>query len=153
MEGIEGGTPMKSVKQLLHSNPSRLLVSVTPDATVIQALNTMNDHNIGSVVVMDDDKLIGIFTERDYIRNVVLKGLDPINSRIGDLPMGKVCYVTPEYTLDEVMALMTEKRIRHVPVLDHEQKVIAIVSIGDLVKSIIDEQTFEIEQLVRYITG
>lgn len=144
---------MKSIKQLLNSNPSRPPVTVTPDVTVSQALKAMNDHNIGSVVVMDGDKLRGIFTERDYIRNVVLKGLDPINTRLGDLPMEKVCYVTPEYTLDQVMALMTEKRIRHVPVLDRDQKVIAIVSIGDLVKSIIDEQAFEIEQLVRYIAG
>lgn len=144
---------MKSIKQLLDSNPSRPPVSVAPGDTVIQALRLMVDRNIGSVVVMDNNKLIGIFSERDYVRNIALKGMDPTNTRVGDSMTEKVCYVSPEFTVDEVMALMTEKRIRHVPVLDGQQNLVGIVSIGDLVKDTISEQAFQIQQLERYIAG
>lgn len=144
---------MKSIKQLLDNQAPRPTVSVAANDTVLDAIRTMAERNIGSVLVMAGDKLVGVFSERDFMRNVALKGLDPASTRLGDIMTEKAIYVTPEFTTDQVMALMTEKRQRHLPVLDAEGKVVGIVSIGDLVKDIISEQAFEIEQLERYITG
>ncbi|MFN4149176.1 MAG: CBS domain-containing protein [Rhodocyclaceae bacterium] len=144
---------MKSIKQLLDSNPSQVPVCVAADETVIDALKLMAERNIGSVLVMDGDRFLGIFSERDFIRKVTLMDRDPAKTRLGEVIDEKVFYVTPDYKLDEVMALMTEKRMRHMPVLDAQGKLVGIVSIGDIVKDIISEQAFEIEQLERYITG
>lgn len=144
---------MKTVKQFLHGQPGRELVRMSQDDSVFAALKVMADHNIGSVAVIDQDKLLGLFTERDFVRQVALPGLDPATTRLRDVLADKVFYVTPDYQLDEVMALMTEKRIRHVPVLDAQQNLVGIVSIGDIVKDIVSAQAFEIEQLVRYIAG
>jgi CBS domain-containing protein len=143
---------MKSIKQLL-GNPPRAPISVAPSDTVIHALKVMADQDIGAVVVMDDNRLIGIFSERDYARKVVLKGKNSTDTRVGDIMTEKVCYVSPELRADEVMALMTEKRIRHVPVIDSQGIILAVISIGDLVKETISEQAFQIQQLERYIAG
>ncbi|MFN6961055.1 MAG: CBS domain-containing protein [Rhodocyclaceae bacterium] len=144
---------MKSVKQLLGANPSHAPVCVAANAMVIDALKLMAERNIGSVLVMDGDRLLGVFGERDFIRKVTLMNRDPAKTRLGEIVDEKVFYVTPDYKLDEVMALMTEKRMRHVPVLDARGELLGIVSIGDIVKDIISEQAFEIEQLERYITS
>ena len=143
---------MKTMKQLL-GNPLRAPISVAPNDSVIHALRVMADQDIGAVVVMDDNKLIGIFSERDYARKVVLKDKNSIDTRVGEVMTEKVCYVSPELKVDEVMALMTEKRIRHVPVLDSQKNVLTVISIGDLVKDTISEQAFQIQQLEQYITG
>ena len=143
---------MKTIKQLL-GNPPRAPISVAPGDSVIHALRVMAEQDIGAVVVMDDNKLIGIFSERDYARKVVLKGKNSTDTRVGDIMTEKVCYVSPDLKVDEVMALMTEKRVRHVPVLDSHLNVVAIVSIGDLVKDTISEQAFQIRQLEQYIAG
>jgi CBS domain-containing protein len=143
---------MKSIKQLL-GNPPRAPISVAPNDTVIHALRVMADQDIGAVVVMDENKLIGIFSERDYARKVVLKGKDSTDTKVGDIMTERVCYVSPEIRIDEVMALMTEKRIRHVPVLDSQMNVLTMISIGDLVKETISEQAFQIQQLEKYIAG
>jgi CBS domain-containing protein len=143
---------MKTIKQLL-GNPPRAPISVAPGDSVIHALRVMAEQDIGAVVVMDDNKLIGIFSERDYARKVVLKGRNSTDTRVGDIMTEKVCYVSPEFRVDEVMALMTEKRIRHVPVLDSQKNVLTVISIGDLVKDTISEQAFQIRQLEQYIAG
>jgi CBS domain-containing protein len=143
---------MKTIKQLL-GNPPRAPIGVAPGDSVIHALRVMAEQDIGAVVVMDDNKLIGIFSERDYARKVVLKGRNSTDTRVGDIMTEKVCYVSPELRVDEVMALMTEKRIRHVPVLDSQKNVLTVISIGDLVKDTISEQAFQIRQLEQYIAG
>jgi CBS domain-containing protein len=141
---------MKTMKQLL-GNPPRAPISVAPGDSVIHALKVMAEQDIGAVVVMDDNKLIGIFSERDYARKVVLKGKNSTDTKVGEVMTEKVCYVSPELRVDEAMALMTEKRIRHVPVLDSHRNVLTVISIGDLVKDTISEQAFQIQQLEQYI--
>ncbi len=112
----------------------------------------MADNNIGSLVVMDSDKIVGIFTERDYARNVILKGHSSPTTSVREVMTRKVLCTTPGNTVDECMALMTEKRVRHIPVLENKQ-LVGLISIGDLVKAIISEQKYFIEQLECYIYG
>jgi IMP dehydrogenase len=111
----------------------------------------MADKEVGALLVIDNDKLTGIVTERDYARKVALEGRSSKDSRVADIMSHKVLCARPEQTVEECMALMSDKRARHLPIVDHK-KVIGVVSIGDLVKSIITEQQFEIDQLQYYIT-
>jgi CBS domain-containing protein len=127
------------------------IVSVDPATTVFEALQRMADSNIGAVLVMSDGRLVGIFTERDYARKVVLRGLNSRNTPVGDLMTGKLVTVNQSWTADQCMALMTEHHIRHLPVVEGDQ-VLGVISIGDAVKSVVDEQHFVIGQLVNYIT-
>jgi len=124
----------------------------SPDDTVLDAIQLMADKNVGSVLVVENGKLIGIFTERHYSRNVFLKGRSSPKTQIRDVMARNVICVAPERTVEECMALMTEKRVRHLPVLDDEQ-LVGIISIGDLVKGIISDQKYTIEQLERFIRG
>jgi CBS domain-containing protein len=126
--------------------------SVGPDETVYAAIKKMAEKNIGSVLVMDGATLVGIFTERDYARNVVLKGKSSPQTLVRDIMATQVACVEPDDTVEECMALMTDKRVRHLPVVE-DGAVVGIISIGDLVKSIIDEQRFTIEQLETYFRG
>ena len=126
--------------------------SVGPDETVFTAVRLMADKEIGGLLVMDDDKLIGILTERDYARKVVLEGLSSRDIPVSRVMTTKVLCVSPDRTIDECMALMTDKRARHLPVVDHKQ-VVGVVSIGDLVKAVIKEQKILIDQLQHYISG
>ncbi len=142
---------MKTIRQLLASK-SGPLVAVTPGDAVFHALQVMADHNVGSVLVLDDGKLIGIFTERDYARKVILHGKASKDIPVREIMSDKVLYVTPERTVDECMAIMTEMHFRHLPVIDDDQ-VIGIVSIGDVVKETISHQQFVIQQMEKYITG
>jgi CBS domain-containing protein len=126
---------------------------VHPDATVFDAISKMAEHDIGSLLVMmDDGKLVGIITGRHYARNVVLKGKTSPTTPVRDIMERRVICARPEQTVEQCMALMSDKRVRHLPVLEGK-KVIGIVSIGDLVKSIISDQQFIIEQLVHHIHG
>jgi CBS domain-containing protein len=125
---------------------------MAPDAKVYDALKLMADKNVGAVLVMDADCLVGILSERDYARKVILHGKSSKETPVREIMTGRVVYVRPEQTTEECMALMTDKRVRHLPVLEDE-KVIGVISIGDVVKSIISEQGFIIEQLERYISG
>jgi CBS domain-containing protein len=125
--------------------------SIQSERTVFDAIQMMADKRIGALLVIDDDKLLGIFTERDYARKVALEGRSSSESLVRDIMSHKVLCARPEQTVQECMALMSDKRARHLPIVDHK-KVIGIVSIGDLVKSIIAEQKFEIERLQYYIT-
>lgn len=142
---------MTTVRQLLDQKGSNIW-SIRPDATVFDAIAKMAEKNIGSLAVMDGDELVGIITERHYARNVVLKGKASPATPVRDIMERHVVIARPEQSVDQCMALMTEKRVRHLPVLEGE-KPIGIISIGDLVKSIIGDQKFMIDQLEHYIHG
>ncbi len=142
---------MTTIKQILDSKGHDVL-TVRPDDTVLQALELMASKNVGAVIVTENDAPVGIFTERDYARNVILKGRSSSNTPIRDIMVPDVIFVKPEQTVDECMAIMSEKRFRHLPVMQ-DGKLAGIVSIGDLVKTIIDEQAFTIQQLQGYIGG
>ncbi|KIA79758.1 CBS domain-containing protein [Chromobacterium piscinae] len=141
---------MQTVRQLLDSKPSRSLVYVNPDSTVFQALQVMAESDIGAVLVMESGDIVGIFSERDYARRIVLQGRTSAGTKVRDIMTSRVVYVTPQQTLDQCMALMTEKRIRHLPVME-DQTVLGILSIGDLVRATIEEQEQVINHLVHYI--
>jgi len=143
---------MKTLKKLLEEHP-RAPLSVSPDDSVFAALELMAKHDIGAVLAMRDGRLAGIFSERDYARKGILLGKSSKETRVGDIMTEKVLYALPEQTTDQAMALMTDKRVRHLPVLDSNQGVIGMVSIGDLVKETISQQAFLIKQLEQYIAG
>ena len=126
--------------------------SVSPETSVFDALRRMADANVGALIVMQDNKLVGIISERDYARKIVLKGRASPDTPVSAIMSTSVICATPEQTVGECMGMMTSKAVRHLPVLDHKA-VIGIVSIGDLVKEIIGEQQFVIEQLENYIHG
>jgi CBS domain-containing protein len=142
---------MTMINQLLKVK-GRVYFSVRPDETVYAAIEKMAEKNVGSVLVMDRATLIGIFTERDYARNVVLKGRSSPQTLVRDIMSTQVAYVAPDDTVEDCMALMTEKRVRHLPVVEDEA-VVGIISIGDLVKSVIDDQRFTIHQFETYFSG
>lgn len=142
---------MTTVKQLLAQKGTQVW-TVGADATVFDAIAMMADKNVGSLIVMNGEKLIGIITERHYSRNVVLKGKTSPTIPVKEIMEKNVVCVSPQNSIEECMALMTNKRVRHLPVLDGG-KVVGIVSIGDLVKSIISDQKFVIDQLEHYIHG
>ena len=126
--------------------------SMGPNATVYDALKLMAEKNIGAVLVMEADHLIGILSERDYARKVILLGRSSKDTSVREIMTPRVVYVRPDQKTEECMALMTDKRVRHLPVLEDDQ-VIGVISIGDVVKAIISQQEFIIEQLEHYITG
>lgn len=142
---------MTTIQQVLDKKGHEVL-SVRPDNSVFDAIKEMADRDVGSVVVIDDGKPVGIFTERHYARKVFLEGRASPTTRVGDVMETRVACAWPEQTVDECMAVMTEKRVRHLPVL-HHKKLVGLISIGDLVKSKIADQEFAIEQLVDYVRG
>ena len=141
---------MKTARQLLANKSAQGVVSIGPDATVYDALKLMADKDIGALVVLDGHKLIGIFTERDYARKVALLGKSSKDIPMRDIMTHRVLCVTPDQMIDECMAVMTEKRCRHLPVVE-DKRVIGVLSIGDLVKEMISEQRDTIAQLESYI--
>jgi CBS domain-containing protein len=141
---------MKTMKQLLGESPRKPL-SVMPDDSVIAALELMAKHDVGAILVLEGDQLAGIFSERDYARKVILQGKSSKETKVREIMTEKVIYAKPSQTVDECMAIMTDKRIRHLPVMDNG-KLTGIVSIGDLVKETISEQAFVIKQLENYIS-
>ena len=142
---------MKTLKQLLDEK-GRDVWSIAPDDTVFNAIKQMAEKGIGALAVMKGDRLIGMITERDYARKVILKEKSSKATSVSDIMATKVIYARSNQSVDECMAVMTEKRVRHLPVFEGEN-LIGIVSIGDLVKAIIAEQQFVIEQLEQYISG
>jgi CBS domain-containing protein len=143
---------MKTLKKLLEERP-RAPLSVSPDDSVFTALELMAKHDIGALLVMSGNQLVGIFSERDYARKIILLGKSSKDTHVREIMTEKVLYARPEQTTDQAMALMTDKHIRHLPVLDSTQKVVGMVSIGDLVRETISEQAFLIKQLEQYIAG
>lgn len=126
--------------------------NISPEATVFEALQLMADKNVGALLVTRADKLLGIITERDYSRKVVLKGRASKDTPVSDILSGHVIHVSPDHSVDECMRLMTEHRVRHLPVLEGN-RIVGVVSIGDLVNWIISAQSSTIHQLETYITG
>ncbi len=142
---------MKTVAQLLRGKGHEVL-SVPPETPVFEALKVMAEKNVGALLAVEGDRLVGIFSERDYARKVILKGKSSKDTPVREVMSSHVLYVRPEQTVEECMALMTDKRVRHLPVLE-EGRLVGLISIGDVVKAIIAEQEFLIEQLQNYITG
>jgi CBS domain-containing protein len=142
---------MKTVAELLKAKPARV-VKVRPEQSVLEAIKVLAQEDIGAAIVMTGDRLAGIFSERDYTRKVILKGRSSDSTRVEEIMTANVIVVNPRTRTRECMALMTEKNIRHLPVVD-EGRVIGMVSIRDIVGDIIADQDFTIEQLEHYISG
>lgn len=142
---------MKLVKHLLDRK-GRHIISVRPDDTVLEAIRVMAEKNIGAVVVMQDDKLCGIMSERDYARKVIVKGRASDQTPVSDIMTVEVITTAESETVNNCMELMTEKKMRHLPVID-DGRVVGMISIGDLVQAIIADQQEEIQQLESYING
>ena len=142
---------MNTIKQIL-AEKSKPIATIGPNDTVKSALDLMVTRDIGALLVVDGKKLIGIFTERDCVRKVMSPGLNPQDILVQAVMTARVRFVTPDMEVSQGLALMTERFFRHLPVLDEDQNLLGIVSIGDLVKAKISEQSFIIEQLERYIT-
>jgi len=142
---------MTTVRQLLDEKGHNVF-TVGSDETVFDAIRKMADENIGSLVVCEGGKLIGIITERHYARNVFLEGRALPSTRVGDVMETPVLFARPDLTVEECMAVMSDKRVRHLPVVD-QGKLIGIISIDDLVKNIISGHKFTIDQLTHYIHG
>ena len=143
---------MQTLKQLLDQN-NRQPVVVSPRDTVYHALEVMATNDVGAVLVMDGERLVGIFSERDYARKVILSGRNSRETLIEAVMTAKVAYATPSHSVEECMSLMTQHRFRHLPVLDENEQVLGVVSMGDLVKATVSHQEFIIRQLERYISS
>lgn len=142
---------MKTVEQLL-SVKGDFVWKIDANESVYSAIELIADKEVGALIVFDEDKLVGIISERDYARKVALKGHNPHEVLVKDIMTPRVIYATPENSAKDCMALMTKKRFRHLPILDRG-KLLGLISIGDLVKEIISEQQFTIDQLENYIYG
>ncbi len=143
---------MKTVMQVLQGKSNQATYTITPQATVLEAISLMADKGIGALIVAEGDRMVGIVSERDYARKVVLMERSSYNTLVRDIMTSAVLAVTAEETTERCMGIMTEKRMRHLPVLSGDN-IIGIVSIGDLVKEVISEQQQIIEHLEQYIRG
>jgi CBS domain-containing protein len=142
---------MKLVKHLLDSK-GRNIISIAEGASVLDAIKIMAERSIGSLLVMDGDELMGIVTERDYARKVIVKGRSSKSTLVGEIMTADVCTASIDQTVNDCMTIMTERRIRHLPVVENG-KVVGLISIGDLVQAIIADQQQAIEHLEQYISG
>ncbi|BFG76696.1 CBS domain-containing protein [Paraburkholderia terrae] len=142
---------MTSVAQVLKSKPTQEVYTIEASDSVYNAIKLMADKQIGALIVKENGSIAGIVTERDYARKIVLMDRSSKTTPVRDIMSSAVRFVRPDQTTDECMALMTERRMRHLPVLDNNEQLIGMVSIGDLVKTIIAEQQFTIQQLEHYI--
>ena len=143
---------MTTAADILKSKPNQAIFAIGPRASVYDALQLAADKGVGALLVMEDERVIGIVTERDYARKVALLSRSSKDTAVSEIMTTAVMYVHPKQTNAECIALMTDKRIRHLPVMD-EGKLLGLISIGDLVKDIISEQQFIIQQLQHYIAG
>ena len=142
---------MKLVKHLLDTK-GRDVIAISPDASVFDAIRLMAENGIGALAVMQDGRLVGMLSERDYARKVIIKGRSSRETRVGDIMTADVVTTTASQTVADCMNLVTDRRIRHLPVVEDDE-VIGMISIGDLVQAIISDQQAEIEQLEHYISG
>ena len=142
---------MKTITQLLKRKGNNVY-TISPDASIYDALELMAEKNIGALVVLKDNIPVGIISERDYARKGILSGLASRDTRVSEIMVSRIIYIKSTNHIDEAMALMSDKHIRHLPVVEDE-KLLGIVSIGDLVTATIEEQKFTIEQLTHYING
>ena len=140
----------KTIRQILEKKPG--VYSIGPQATVFEALKVMAEKNVGALVVLQGDDLAGIFSERDYARKVALLGKSSRDMLVSEIMTARVVTIGPDRTAGESMALMTDQRIRHLPVMDGG-KLIGVISIGDVVRAVVEEQLFTIKQLENYIHG
>ena len=147
----KGVLEMRTARSLLQAKGNAVW-TIAPDASVYEALRVMADKNVGALLVLEGDELAGVISERDYARKVALRGKTAHNTFVRDIMTTGVVSVRPDQTVEECMALMTDKHIRHLPVVA-DGRLMGIISIGDVVKSIITEQGFMIEQLTSYIVG
>lgn len=142
---------MNTVRDLLSTRDKRI-VHVSPYDSVATALRKMSDENIGAILVLDDEEVVGVFSERDYARKLLLHGKSSLVTPIHEVMIRHVLYVTPNYSLEECLALMTKKHLRNLPVIE-EGKVLALVSIDDIVEAVLEGKEFMISELTRYVTG
>ncbi len=142
---------MTTVRQVLQAKGWEVW-SISPEATMYEALQLMAEKNVGALVVLDDGKLVGIFTERDYARKVALRGRSCTDTRVREVMTPRVIYVHPDQTVEDCMAVMTKQHIRHLPVLE-EGELVGLISIRDVIEAILAEREFLIEQLESYITS
>lgn len=143
---------MTTVTQILKSKPDKTVYSIAPTASVLEAVKLMADKNIGGLLVLEGGKVVGVVTERDLARKSFRLAKSAADTQVSEIMTSQVMYVSPDRTTEECLALMTENRFRHLPVLD-KGKLVGLVSIGDLVKDVISEQKHIIEQLEHYIAG
>ncbi|MFN3842037.1 MAG: CBS domain-containing protein [Rehaibacterium terrae] len=142
---------MRTVRQLLEEKERRL-IAIAPEAAVLDAIRLMAEHGIGAVLVMEGGRLVGILSERDYARKVILQGRSSSSTTVREVMTAPVVTVTPDHSSDTCMQLVTHERIRHLPVVE-DGRVVGVVSIGDLVKAVIEDQQEEIQHLHRYIAS
>lgn len=142
---------MMTVRQILKNKGSQIW-STQPDATVYAALQLMADKLVGALLVLADGRLVGIFSERDYARKIILHGKSSLQTHVSEIMTSDVVTVTPDHTIAQCMELMTERRFRHLPVIEGD-RLVGLISIGDVVKAIISDQEFVIQQLESYISG
>jgi CBS domain-containing protein len=142
---------MKTISQFLEQS-KRPVYSVEPSATVREALEIMAQQNIGALLVLDDHSLVGIFSERDYARKVVLKGKSSNDAKVSEIMTSKVITINTKHTIDQCMQIMTDNHIRHLPIVN-DQDVMGLISIGDVVREMMDHQKSMIERLQAYIAG
>jgi CBS domain-containing protein len=143
---------MARVAEILRGKATTDVLKIDASATVFEALEKIVERNVGSILVTDGDAVVGIMTERDYLRKIAVKGRTSRETKVSEIMTSPLVYVTPETTLEETMAIMTDRRIRHLPVVEDED-VIGILSIGDVVKFQSREQSFQIQYLTEYISG
>jgi CBS domain-containing protein len=143
---------MTTVTQILKSKPDRAVYTIAPTATVLEAVKLMAEKNIGGLLVLEGGSVVGVVTERDLARKAFRLAKAAGDTQVSEIMTTQVMYVSPDRTTEECLALMTENRFRHLPVLD-KGRLVGLVSIGDLVKDVISEQKFIIEQLEHYIAG
>ena len=142
---------MKLVQHLLDAK-GRDIISITPEVSVLDAIKLMAEKTVGSLLIMRGDELKGIMTERDYARKVIIKGRSSESTEVGEIMTTDICSATSQQTVNDCMTLMTNRKIRHLPVID-DGVVVGVLSIGDLVQAIISDQQAEIEHLEQYISG
>ena len=142
---------MSTIRHILQLKGNDVWTT-TPDTVVYDALTMMAEKNIGALLVLNQDNLVGIFSERDYARKVVLKGKSSRDIQVSEIMTDRVVFIQPDQTVEECLALMTDKKVRHLPVMEDNQ-LIGMISIGDVVKAVISDREFTIEQLENYITG